>query len=184
MLKSDLRKFYRKQRAQISREAAAQWSNEMAQDLLAKLRAANFDGVIFLFAPMQGEPDLLRVLMHHRYHLALPRSGPNGQMTFHLWFPPDPLIQGSLGILEPQAQAPEVFPASGDVAVIPALAVDEDGCRLGFGGGYYDRWLAEYRPLFRFVAVAIFPPFISQSKLPKDPHDVAVDFCLKTDRSV
>jgi 5-formyltetrahydrofolate cyclo-ligase len=184
MSKTALRKFYRQVRQKISAEDADRWSRAMAENLVLRLREVSFEGVIFLYSAMVGEPDLLAYLRNSRYQIALPKTAPNGGMRFYLWFPGDPMISGSMGIIEPDENALEVFPRKGDVAIIPALAVDDAGVRLGFGGGYYDRWLAEYKAVLLFKAAAVFPPCFSLDRLPWDQHDIPVDFRLTIHKSV
>ena len=62
------------------------------------------------------------------------------RMSFHL-ATPDQLQPGRFGILEPVATCPEVSPEEVAVMLVPGLAFDQAGNRLGFGGGYYDEWL-------------------------------------------
>ena len=188
MTKQESRRHYRIVRSEIEPETASTWSKQMAADLSARLRARSFSGVLFLYAALPGEPDLLSYLKsflsHAPFHVALPRSRAGGEMDFFLWNPTDDLDEGSFGVREPKADALIVFPRAGDCAVVPALAVDKDLFRLGYGGGYYDRWLAEFKPRLGFVAAAVFPPCQGAAELPREPHDLPVDFCLKTTQSV
>ena len=161
-----------------------QWSAAQAGDLISRLRTSSFDGVIFLFSATSGEPDLLPFLSDSRWHLAIPRTSSDGQMEFKLWAPGEVLIAASFGIKEPVEGAITVVPRNGDVAVVPAVAIDSEGYRLGYGGGFYDRWLGEYRACFQFIAGAVFPPFRHPGVLPRESHDIPVDFCLKNSRSV
>ena len=178
MNKAQLRNHFLNIRHQISDADANVWSEEMAKNLRLRLRNLGFEGTIFLFSPTKGEPDLLRFFHEERWHLALPKVLGNGQMNFYLWSPSDPVVPGSFGILEPTESSVLVTPQPGDVAVIPALAVDQEGQRLGFGGGYYDRFLSDYRHVFLFTAAAVLPPCISMEPLPVEGHDQRVDFYL------
>lgn len=188
MTKQESRRHYRIIRSEIEPETAAAWSKAMTIDLVARLRAKSFSGVLFLYVALPGEPDLLTyfqsLLRHAPFHVALPRTRAGGVMDFYLWNPTDDFDEGSFGISEPKSDAIMVFPRAGDCAVVPALAVDKDLFRLGYGGGFYDRWLAEFRPRFDFVAAAVFPPCQGAADLPREPHDLPVDFCLKTTQSV
>lgn len=78
---------------------------------------------------------------------------------------------GTYGILEPDPHLPAVSPAEIDVAVVPALAFDQDGFRLGYGGGYYDRFLAE----FSGVSVGLAFSDCVTERLPREPFDKPVD---------
>jgi 5-formyltetrahydrofolate cyclo-ligase len=93
------------------------------------------------------------------------------QLTWHPWQPGEPLQQGAYGILEPLATAEPIEPASVDLLLIPALAVDDRGYRLGYGGGYYDRLLAQ--PDWRRVkTVGVLFASARVACLPTDPWDI------------
>lgn len=178
------RQHYRKLRASIPVELATLWSRQIACDLQKNLRSIAFDGTIYLYHPLQGEPDLLSFLTQARFHIALPRVQIGTNMTFHLWSPGDELIESPLGLMEPASTALEVAPRSGDVAVVPSVAIDQNGRRLGFGGGYYDRWLGRYRRELGLIIGAVFPPCYCPLLLEIEPHDIPVDLCLTGDQTV
>jgi 5-formyltetrahydrofolate cyclo-ligase len=80
------------------------------------------------------------------------------------------LARGRFGLLEPVG--PRLGPTAigaADVVVVPALAVDRSGVRLGRGGGYYDRALPHVRPSARLVAVVFDDELVDE--LPMEPHD-------------
>jgi 5-formyltetrahydrofolate cyclo-ligase len=82
------------------------------------------------------------------------------------------LVAGAYGIPEPNANLPRVTPEEIDFALIPALAVDERGHRIGWGGGYYDRVLPSLSCAFRCAVVYDFQLI---AEAPTSTHDVAVD---------
>jgi 5-formyltetrahydrofolate cyclo-ligase len=184
MSKAIQRQHYRKLRALIPRESATLWSSQIACDLQKDLRNIDFDGTIYLYHPLQGEPDLLSFLAGSRFHIALPRVQIGKNMTFHLWSPGDELMESPLGLMEPPSTAIELVPRTGDVAVVPSIAIDQDGRRLGFGGGYYDRWLSRYRRELSLIIGAVFPPCYCPRLLEIEPHDIAVDLCLTGEQTV
>jgi 5-formyltetrahydrofolate cyclo-ligase len=90
----------------------------------------------------------------------------------------DELAPGTFGIPEPKAElrtleAKRVAPRELDLVVVPGVAFDRHGARLGHGKGYYDRLLADVRPDARLVGLAfecqVFP------EIPTEPHDVCMD---------
>ena len=93
------------------------------------------------FIPMRGEIDILPLLhaLHaHGHRLALPETPPPGHpLLFRAWTPGATLLPGRY-----KTQHPDTPPLSPDFLLIPLLAFDSHGHRLGYGGGYYDRTLA------------------------------------------
>lgn len=120
----------------------------MAQELFARPEWQQA-GWVFCFVPMPGEPDLWPVLeaaLREGKHLAVPRTA-NGRMEAVRLRRLDDLAPGAYGIREPvggEVVAAEDFPADA-LALVPCLAAGGDGVRLGRGGGYYDRFLAQYK---------------------------------------
>ena len=88
--------------------------------------------------PVRGEIDPRPLLLALRRPIALPVTGPRSTaLEFRLWRPGDALVPGPFGLSEPTG--PLVEP---DVLLVPLLAFDASGNRLGYGGGYYDRTIA------------------------------------------
>ncbi len=88
--------------------------------------------------PIRGEIDPRPLLLALGRPIALPVTGPRGTaLTFRLWRPGDALAPGPFGLSEPTG-----LPAAPDVLLVPLLAYDASGNRLGYGGGYYDRTIA------------------------------------------
>ena len=99
----------------------------------------------------------------------LPRCAPERRLAIHAY--PCPLTLGSFGIREPHESVPEVSPEILDLVLVPALVIDERGYRLGYGAGYYDRFLPKLPKTCRTFGIA---PFLVP-KLPTDSWDVPVD---------
>lgn len=90
-------------------------------------------------------------------------------MTFHEWGAESETID--FGLRQPTAAAPVVPPTEIDVMVIPGLAFDRTGVRLGRGGGFYDRFLAAHPDI---DTVGVVPAVRFVAALPKESHDAAV----------
>ena len=88
------------------------------------------------------------------------------------------LRRGAYGIFEPD-KCIEVAPDCIDIAIIPGIAFDRDGRRIGFGSGYYDRFLAE----FKGKKIGVCYEFQLYDSLPHDAHDIAMDMIV-TERKV
>ena len=133
---------------------------------------------LLLFLGVPGrEPDTARLLprlLASGHQLALPRMLPEHGMEFRRYDPDRPLVQARFGIREPGEDCPLVPKDWGEVILVPGAAFDREGCRLGFGGGYYDRWLPGF-PGFR---VGLCREAALQDRLPREPHDCRVDRVL------
>lgn len=79
------------------------------------------------------------------------------------------------GIAEPSAAAPIIEPKQLDLMILPLLACDHQGNRLGYGKAYYDQLLAQCAPTMRRVGINYFPPLAET--IPHESHDVSLD-CL------
>ncbi|TNF22363.1 MAG: 5-formyltetrahydrofolate cyclo-ligase [Deltaproteobacteria bacterium] len=110
---------------------------------------------------------------------AYPRVVPPDTLTFWAVAGPEALQAGYRGILEPVPAAPAVAVGDLDLIVVPGLGFTADGHRLGQGGGFYDRLLAD--PARRALTVGF--AFAGQvvSALPLDPHDIALDLIVTED---
>ena len=110
---------------------------------------------VFIYWPLDGEPDLRPMansLSSDLPFFALPVMVSNGQLAFFLWNPGDPVVQNACGIVEPLGLGqPETI--EGDTVIfVPSIAVDSRGFRLGYGGGYYDRLMAQH-PKAQYIGV-------------------------------
>nr|WP_303657386.1 5-formyltetrahydrofolate cyclo-ligase [Asticcacaulis aquaticus] len=142
--------------------------------------------VIAGFHPMQSEIDPLPLLMrfHARgYPLALPslfESAEGLQMIFRAYDPVAHLVEGPYGIWQPSNDAVEVLP---DIVLVPLLAFDKQGGRLGYGGGFYDRalhYLKAVKPVKERPLMLWGIGFSGQeiAKVPMEPHDQRLDAVL------
>jgi len=119
------------------------------------------------FWPIQDEIDIrpLLLALHQRGHpIGLPVTGRRGEtLVFRVWDPGVPLLAGRFGTSHPSG--PEVTP---DVLLIPLLAFDRLGNRLGYGGGFYDRTLARLPQALRIGCA-----FAAQEldSVPQGPYD-------------
>ena len=130
-----------------------------------------------LYWPVGHEPDWRPLLERWpealRQRLALPVvrcEGGVGRLTYGAWHPADPLRADGCGIPAPVAAAPLEAQALA-LLLVPALAIDQRGIRLGSGGGWYDRLRAD--PAWRQLpALAVLPAACLAPSLPADPWDV------------
>ncbi|MGM9937179.1 MAG: 5-formyltetrahydrofolate cyclo-ligase [Candidatus Ornithomonoglobus sp.] len=90
---------------------------------------------------------------------------------------PDKLIKGAYGIKEP-AECIKADISDIDLALIPGIAFDTKGARIGFGKGYYDRFLAA----FKGIKVGICYDFQLLDYVPSSPHDIKMDIIITEKR--
>ena len=163
--KAEARRRARAKRARLGVEEQAQASAALRSHLTVFLQEFP-DAVVAGYWPLGGEVDLRPLLAewHQAGRIALlPRvTGPGQPLCFHRWTPSMVLEPARFGVEEPPAGAPTLRP---DVLLVPALAVDAQGYRLGYGGGFYDRTLEELHPI-----TAIGVVFAAQ-RVEKLPHD-------------
>jgi 5-formyltetrahydrofolate cyclo-ligase len=133
------------------------------------------------FFPIRDEPDtlpLLAALAEAGHATALPVTGASGSvLTFRLWRPGEPTVEGPMKIPEPSPQAREVTP---DLLFTPLAAFDRLGHRIGFGAGHYDRTFAELRRRGRIRAVGLAFSVSEVERVPAEPHDWPLD-CILTE---
>jgi 5-formyltetrahydrofolate cyclo-ligase len=135
--------------------------------------------VVSGFSPLKSEISplpLLRRLADAGVSLALPVVIGRGQpLVMRAWSFGAPLVSGVWGIREPTADAPELNP---DILIVPLLAFDRRGHRIGYGAGYYDMTIARLRAMKPVTAIGI--AFGSQEivAVPTTPRDARLDLVL------
>jgi 5-formyltetrahydrofolate cyclo-ligase len=131
------------------------------------------------FMPLKSEINplpLLRTLAGRGARLALPVVSERGNpLIMRAWNWGEPLSPGVWGIREPMPEAAEVEP---DILLVPLLAFDRTGRRLGYGGGYYDLTLARLRARKAVVAVGLAFAVQEVPAVPTTPRDALLDLVL------
>lgn len=140
--------------------------------------------VVCAYVPVGAEPgspamvERLRELCE-TVLLPVARVGPSGEHLALQWgrYVPGSLVAGRFGLREPPAPwSPPEDIGRAEVVLVPALAVDRSGVRLGRGGGFYDRSLRLCRTGTRMVAVVRDCELVDE--LPDEPHDVRMTHAL------
>lgn len=130
---------------------------------------------ILAYLPMRGEVDLTPLLQGFPGKAwYLPRTLPGGEMLFHR-FDPQHLVRHRYGMLEPEASLPVIKPQWVELVLTPGLSYDRQGYRLGYGGGFYDRFLSGV-PTGIFLGVTF--QALVQDSLPHGDHDVRVQYLV------
>ena len=140
--------------------------------------------IISGFSPLKTEINpipLMRRLADAGAQLALPVVAGKGKpLIMRAWSFGEPLDSGVWGIREPKADAPEVAP---DILLVPLLAFDRRGHRIGYGAGYYDMTIGKLRAMKPVVAVGIAFAAQEIGEVPVTPRDARLDLVL-TEREI
>lgn len=181
MNKSALRKLYLEKRRELSPE-------EMEIRTLSvvwNFSGLNFGSVRYLhmFYPIVGKLEFNSLVLANwirnirpGINLVLSKSNFENHTLFHfLWETDTPLAINQFGITEPESGV-AVSPDLLDMVVVPLLAFDKKGHRVGYGKGFYDRFLSECRPDVQKIGVSCFPPVEEISDVSE--FDVPLDACV------
>src|SRR5580704_8073309 len=173
--------------AQMLRDALSAEERKAAAEAIAarKFPLAMVPGAIVSgFMPLKSEINplpLLQKLHEAGARLALPAIAGRGKpLIMRAWEFGGPLDRGQWGIREPKADAPEAEP---DILLVPLLAFDREGFRIGYGAGYYDMTIHRLRALKPVTAVGIAFAAQEVPKIPTTPRDERLDLVL-TEREV
>lgn len=186
MLKADLRRAALAARRALPTAELAQRSLQLQQQLFRHFPVAQWRWLhVFLPAPRQHEPDTWPLIRRvwagcPATRAAVPVVQPDGHSLRHYHLTPTtPLIDNRWGIPEPTG-ATEVAPAMLDAVLLPLLAFDENGQRVGYGKGFYDRFLPQCRPDTLRIGLSLEPPVprITDAW----PGDVLLHACITPER--
>jgi 5-formyltetrahydrofolate cyclo-ligase len=139
----------RRQCKTIRKELGEATRRQASKSICARLAAWDVfqaSETVLTYMPMRTEVDLRPLLVAFpQKKWLLPRilPGENGQMVFHA-YDPENLILHAFGMAEPAPHLPQVQPEAIQLVLVPGLAFDRSGWRLGYGGGYFDRFLAHF----------------------------------------
>ena len=130
---------------------------------------------IGLFHPIKNEPNLTSLvnLSYKQFYLPVVKEP---SLIYSRFTKDTPLVKSSLNILEPTSTVDESNYL--DLVIIPAIAIDKERYRLGFGKGYFDRFLALYPKL---KVLAVIYPFQHIESFEHDLHDMPVDDVILSD---
>ena len=159
-------------RAAFDNDARAEDSAIICEKLraLPEWQAAK---MVMAFAPMGDEPDIEPLLCKTRA-TALPRWAGDGYEPAKITNLTEDICPGRFGVREPASGCSSLDWSEIDVMLIPGLAFDAEGNRIGRGGGFYDRFLANVQ----VVKVGLCYDDLILQKIPNEPHDVPMDIVV------
>lgn len=165
---------------QLGLELTAEWrayASALIQQHLYTLLAELSPRRTAMYIPMRDEPDLIALMdeLSKYSEIYVPRVIDEQTMAMYPYTGMQGLTSGtSLRIAQPEATAQCIAPSELDAVVVPAIAFDRAGYRLGRGAGYYDRYLAEVSAYTIGVTLGLMPI----EELPRDAWDIPVDKVL------
>jgi len=175
--KDMLRRIYRAKRRELSPEFCHEQDAELCR-IISETPEFTAAETVLLYMPFGAEIDVLLLVpiaqkLGKRVAFPLCNTA-NKTMTFRYVDNISDLDVGSYGIREPKADT-EVYGGEPAVCIVPGLAFDKNGNRLGYGGGYYDKFLAECN----IPSIApVREGFLTDAELPVDKHDVKSDLIV------
>ena len=143
------------------------------------LRKKIFIGGYFPINSEIGCLEVLEELEKNKFKISLPVVKKNNSMDFYDWSFQEPLKINKLGIPEPDSKK-KVYP---DVLIIPLVGFDKNKFRLGYGGGYYDRYINSISKIKKIFKIGFAFSFQEILKLPVDKYDQKLDAIL-TDKKI
>ncbi|WP_164985152.1 5-formyltetrahydrofolate cyclo-ligase [Ammoniphilus sp. CFH 90114] len=177
MSKKWLRKQILSKRSQIESSIRKKKSEQIVRQILDN-QSYKEAKTLFSFVPFGDEVDireLLSTALQEGKEVVIPKTFvEKKEMVPYLFRGWETLVPGIYGILEPD---PEISPTANlekiDLIIMPGVAFDHNGGRLGYGGGYYDRFLSKLPKLPRMIA----PCFVEQivESIPMDDHDFRME---------
>ena len=129
------------------------------------------------YYPYNYEVDTLTVLKKFEdlnYQISLPKIKKNFQMNFYHWSVKDPLKINEYGIPEPLSDK-IIYPK---ILLVPLVAFDKNLNRIGYGGGFYDRYLKKIKKNKKIITIGLAYSFQKIKKVPVNKYDIKLDYVV------
>ena len=173
MIKSKLRNKILKLRKNLKKSV-----NISPARIYSYLKKKNYNlKIIGGYYPTNYEIDDLEILNYFFKKgsmISLPKIRKKSQMEFFKWNENDPLLINKYGIPEPDVSN-KVYP---DILIVPLVAFDEELNRLGYGGGFYDRYIQKISKIKKIVKVGLAFSFQKIKKIPTNKYDKKLDLII------
>lgn len=175
-----LRKHYKEMREKMTAQYKRSLDIEIASRFLCT-REYMLADTLLVYVSRDTEVDtkgIIHAAFANGKNVAVPKCEGKGIMNFYLLSSMDDLLSGYSGILEPDVSRCKMLTEfENSICIVPGLSFDPEGYRIGFGGGYYDRFLKSYKGISAGLCYGSFVKW----DLPREEHDVPVEL-LVTDR--
>ena len=129
------------------------------------------------YYPYNYELDIMKILEkfeEKNYLISLPRIKKNFQMDFFQWTTTDPLTVNKYGIPEP-ISSKVIYP---DILFVPLVAFDKNLNRIGYGGGFYDRYIKKIKKNKKITTIGLAYSFQKVKKIQINKYDKKLDFII------
>lgn len=173
--KSELRKEIRRRFSETTAEERKQWSDDICSDLFDN-EALVDSSTVMAFYPLADEVDILPLLdelVEIGVQVLLPEVVNDEDMVLRTYSPNSKLIEGTLGTKVSDTAVFNEYEEI-DTVLVPGMAFDNDGHRLGRGKGYYDRFLRKFPE--DTVKIAVCFPYQIVDQVPTEDHDILMDY--------
>ena len=179
-VKDEIRREYAAKRDSLTAEVRAQRSAKICNTAMNLISFRHAE-IVLLYAPIKSEIDVIplaKAAWERGKAVAFPRCNKEDRtMKFHFVSSLDEFEVGAYNIMEPKEDAPIYDPLTDTrvaICYVPGLTFDVYGYRLGYGGGYYDRFLAD------FHGISLAPTYhtLLCDCLPTDPYDRPVNLLI------
>ena len=144
-------------------------------NILKKTQISN--KVVGGYYPYNYEVDVIKILEKFEkknYFISLPKIKKNSQMDFFYWSTKDPLKINKYGIPEPISNKVK-YP---DILLVPLVAYDKNLNRIGYGGGFYDRYIKKIKKNRKIITIGLAYSFQKVKKIPVNEYDIKLDFIV------
>ena len=135
------------------------------------------DKIIGGYYPYNYEVDIINILKKfekQNYTISLPKIKKNAKMDFFNWSTEDPLEINRYGIPEPTSTEVK-YP---DILLVPLVAFDKNFNRIGYGGGFYDRYINKVKKNKKIITIGLAYSFQKVDKIEVNKHDIKLDFIV------
>lgn len=181
-IKMHIRNEYKAKRKEIPDSVKKEMDHEVCKRFLA-LNSYRYADTVLLYSPLKYEIDtsyIMKDALSKGKRVAYPRCIDGNKMVFHLITSEDQLVCGMYNIREPKEELP-IYENGKDnsICIMPGIVFDKRGYRLGYGKGYYDRFLSNFKGI---KAGFVYSDFMI-NELPNGRYDLKADIII-TERGV
>ncbi|HHT87865.1 MAG TPA: 5-formyltetrahydrofolate cyclo-ligase [Clostridiales bacterium] len=187
-MKSRIRRKYKEKRDQLTEDLVHEYSMKVRKRLYGLQEFLNCD-MLFTYISFGNEVDtheIIRKALSMNKHVYVPRVE-NKNMSFYRINGFEGLVRSDFGILEPDDRIhlkyTKPLPGFKKVMLLPGLAFDKVGNRIGYGAGYYDRYLGKY-PQDEWVKIALAYDFQITDRITVDIYDIPADYIITNDELI